>query len=215
MSGHIDKIVYINLDKRTDRRGEIEGELNRYGLEYERFTAIEHQEGIVGCGYSHLRVLEMAKQRGLKNVLIFEDDFTFLVNKIEFENQLRLFFETFGDDYNVYMLAYNLCQSGPLEGIESRCCLDLTQLASLVGRVIEAQTASGYLVNANYFDTLIDLYRKNIPLLEQTGKHWIYANDQIWKPLQKRDKWYYPTTRIGMQRDGYSDNAKCYVSYNC
>ena len=51
MSKYIDHIFYINLDKRADRRGEIETQLNAFGLSYERFTAIETPgQGIVGCG---------------------------------------------------------------------------------------------------------------------------------------------------------------------
>jgi len=72
-----------------------------------------------------------------------------------------------------------------------------------------------YLVNNHYYDKLIDLYEVNIPLLEKTGYHWIYANDQIWKKLQKTDKWYYFTERIGRQRDGYSDNTERIERYNC
>jgi glycosyl transferase family 25 len=66
MSHTIDKIVYINLDKRPDRKEEIENELNSFDLKYIRYKAIEHDMGIVGCGYSHLNVLKMAKALNLK-----------------------------------------------------------------------------------------------------------------------------------------------------
>lgn len=78
MSTNIDKIIYINLNKRIDRRTDIEKDLNDFNLEYERFEAIETPGfGILGCGQSHLAVLKLAKERGYKNILIFEDDFTF------------------------------------------------------------------------------------------------------------------------------------------
>ena len=86
MSENIDKIFYINLDKRTDRREEIEQELSNYELNAERYAGIyTPHSGIVGCGYSHLNVLKLAKERGYKNVLILEDDFQFVVSKEEFE----------------------------------------------------------------------------------------------------------------------------------
>jgi len=111
MSTNIDKIIYINLDKRIDRRTDIEKELNDFGLEYERFQAIETPGfGILGCGQSHLAVLKLAKERGYKNILIFEDDFTFLVSKEEFENELNKFFDL-NIDYNVCMLSYNINKS--------------------------------------------------------------------------------------------------------
>ena len=71
MSHNIDKIYYINLNKRTDRREQIEKELNEFGLNYERFEAIEtHGFGIHGCGLSHLAVLKLAKENIYENVLI-------------------------------------------------------------------------------------------------------------------------------------------------
>ena len=79
MSENIDHIFYINLDKRVDRKELFEAELVKYGLTAERFTAIYYPPpmGIVGCGKSHLQVLELAKLRKYKNVLIFEEDFYF------------------------------------------------------------------------------------------------------------------------------------------
>jgi GR25 family glycosyltransferase involved in LPS biosynthesis len=197
MSKNIDKIIYINLEKRKDRREEIESELDKIELPYERFNAVERKMGLAGCGYSHLEVLKIAKRKNYKNILILEDDFMFLVSKEEFENQLTQFFDIV-TQYDVCMISYNVLQNEPVSETD------------VVKRLLEAQTASGYIVNNHYYDKLIELYEKNIPILEQTGMHWIYANDQVWKPLQKQDKWYYFTTRIGKQRPGYSDNAGCF-----
>ena len=82
-------------------------------------------------------------------------------------------------------------------------------------RVFEAQTASAYIVKIHYYDVLIQLYDCAIPLLESTRQHWLYANDQAWKALQSMNYWYCTKTRIGKQRDGFSDNAQEYVSYLC
>lgn len=202
LNEYIDHIFYINLETRQDRCLEIEQELNNVGLVGERFNAISHSSGIVGCGYSHLAVLKMAKERNYKNVLILEDDFQFLVQKEELEKELAQFFDK-SIKYDVCFLAYNMMHSEDV------------QEYPFIKRAIDVQTASAYLVNNHYYDTLIELYEVNIPLLEQTGHHWIYANDQVWKSLQKIDTWYYFTQRIGKQRNGYSDNTKRYESYNC
>jgi GR25 family glycosyltransferase involved in LPS biosynthesis len=194
MSKYIDKIFYINLERRTDRRAEIEQELNNFQLNYERFNAIEHIHGIVGCGYSHLAVLKIAKERNYKNVLIFEDDFTFLVSKQKFEDSLTIFFES-NIPFDVCMLSYNLQQ------------FQILYDNPIVNKITESLTASGYIVNQHYLQKLIDLYDYAIPLLEKTGEHWIYANDQIWKDYQKTDNWFYFKTRIGKQRPSYTDNG--------
>ena len=84
----MEHIVYINLEKRSDRREEIENELNDFQLHYERFEAIHDNPGILGCTKSHLRVLKLAKERGWKYVLILEDDFT--VTKTLLNTYIRL-----------------------------------------------------------------------------------------------------------------------------
>jgi glycosyl transferase family 25 len=201
MSNNIDKIYYINMDKRTDRRVDIERELKEYELDAERFVGIPYEPGIVGCGKSHLAVMKMAKANGYKNVLILEDDFTFLVPKEEFERKLDLFFQTV-PNYDVCMLCCNLVEKDP------------SPKYRFLDQIVEASNACAYIVNGHYLDTLIELYENALPLLESTGAHWIYANDQVWKPLQKKDIWYLFNPRLGKQKSGYSDNAKRVMDYD-
>jgi thiol:disulfide interchange protein DsbD len=71
-----DGVYYINLKHRLDRKEQIEKELNNFHIKYERFDAIRHNIGIIGCGLSHLAVLEKAKELAKlegKNILL---DFT-------------------------------------------------------------------------------------------------------------------------------------------
>jgi GR25 family glycosyltransferase involved in LPS biosynthesis len=204
MSINIDKIIYINLERRKDRKENIENELNNYGLNFERYEANEIKVGYcqspVGCTISHLNVLKLARERNYKNILILEDDFTFLVSKEEFENQLTLFFNE-NIDYNVCMLSYNLNDS------------EKTNYDFIV-KALDVQTASGYIVNSNYYDKLIALYEWSHPKLSETGEHWIYASDMVWKRYQRDDKFYCFTLRIGKQMAGYSDNSQMLVNYN-
>jgi GR25 family glycosyltransferase involved in LPS biosynthesis len=200
MSKYIDKIIYINLSHRIDRREQIENELNNFNLNYERIEAIPTPGfGIHGCGLSHLSVLKIAKERIYKNILILEDDFEFLVTKEVFEDNLSKFFES-NIEYNVCMLSYNLNDYLEIDN-------------SVVNKVIFAQTASGYIVNSNYYNKLIELYEWCLPLLISTRRHWLYANDIVWKDYQKQDLWYYFKIRIGRQRASYSDNALCFHNY--
>ena len=202
MSHNIDKIIYINLNKRTDRRQEIEDELNAFGLEYERFEAIETPGfGSLGCGQSHLAVLKIARERGYKNVLILEDDFTFLVSKEEFERQLQIFFDS-KIEYNICMISYNLRKHEEIKEID------------FLWKILEVQTTSGYIINSNYYDTLIDLYEWSMPLLDSTKQHWNYAIDQVWKCLQPKHAWFCFKTRIGKQRPSFSDNSDSYANYD-
>ena len=204
MSKYIDHIFFINLDKREDRKKEFELEMHKMGWNAERFPGIYYPppKGIVGCGKSHLEVLKLAKTRGYKNVLIFEDDFVFLESKEKVEQELEKFFTNI-PDFKVCMLAFNL-HSG---------LVDIKNL--YITKVRKAATASGYIVNHTSYDELINLYEENLPLLESTMQHWIYANDQIWNKLQEKGGWYCFTNRLGKQRDGFSDNANSYFNYDC
>lgn len=202
MSSNIDHIFYINLDYRTDRREQIETELNNFGLSYERVSAIRFNPGLVGCGLSHIKVLRLAKERGYKNILILEDDFTFLVSKETFEEQLRLFFDS-KIDYDICMLSYNLYR-GMNIGHPS------------VQKVLEAQTTSGYIVNSHYYDILIHTFETAMKQYQTTHPyHQTHSIDQFWKPLQPVGNWYYFKTRIGKQRASYSDISEVFIDVGC
>jgi glycosyl transferase family 25 len=193
-------VFYVNLDHRLDRREQIEGELATMGLPFERFPAIKGSPGIVGCNKSHLAVLKEAQRRGYESVLIFEDDFQFLVDKETFWNTVRAAEESI-KSFDVIMLAYNLKQSEPH--------------SALLDKVIEVQTTSAYIVHSRMYSKLIDLYEWATPLLQTTGQHWIYALDQIWKRLQPTSEWYAFKTRLGLQRPSYSDCGESWADNRC
>jgi glycosyl transferase family 25 len=201
MSKYIDHVFYINLEHRKDRKEQIENELKIMSLKQksERFEAINKKPGIVGCGYSHLAVIKLAKERNYENVLILEDDFEFLVNKEELEFELTRFFENV-KDFDVCMLSYNVNEWKNTE-------------FEFVKKAINVQTASAYIVHKRFYDSLIRLYEEAIPTLERTGIHWIYANDQIWKQLQPDSAWYCFSRRLGRQRPSYSDNSESFQDY--
>lgn len=188
----------INLEKRLDRRAQFEEECDRLEITVERFSAIEANPGIVGCHKSHLAALKLAKSRGWENVLIFEDDFQFIVDKEVLESQLRAFF-ALKIPYDVLMLSYNVQKSEPYNDI--------------VGRVKEAQTASGYIVHSRFYDTLIKNLEDHLEPLMRIHEHWIHVNDQCWKEVQADAEWFYLHTRIGIQRPSYSDLANRFVDY--
>ncbi|KAL3920829.1 MAG: hypothetical protein SGILL_003064 [Bacillariaceae sp.] len=94
----VDKVFFINLDNRTERRQRMESLLDKFGLDYERFSAIgpasmnmedymeQHSiqtlkhlsHGEVGCFMSHYRVLEDTIKNGYDHAIILEDDVSFL-----------------------------------------------------------------------------------------------------------------------------------------
>ena len=196
----ISKIVYINLERRKDRLTEIEQELQTYGLSGERFNAISHSMGIVGCNMSHTQVLKDATTAGLETLLVFEDDFQFLVDKPTFYKQLEDFF-ALNISWDIVLLSYNLKQSEPYN--------------DLIGRVREAQTTSGYLIHNRCFERLSDCIETATERLITTKEHWNYALDQAWKTIQQTGDVFYFKTRIGKQRPSFSDNSNTFMDFGC
>jgi GR25 family glycosyltransferase involved in LPS biosynthesis len=206
---NIDKIYYINLDTRLDRKQEFTEQAKQYFangiLEHriERFPAIVNERGLLGCSISHLEVIKQAKRNGDKYIIVFEDDFQFIVPRETFETNIHNLFQLVQNenlDFKVVMLSYNAMNRSPYNNL-----LDITT---------EVQTCSGYLVNSKYFDELISCWETGVMMYQQTNLEWIYCCDQYCKNLQK-EKWFLFTTRIGKQRPGYSDNAKAFCDHNC
>jgi GR25 family glycosyltransferase involved in LPS biosynthesis len=200
---HIDKVFVINLEKRKDRLDQFTEEYKKIidDNKLERFDAIYRPDhGCLGCTLSHLEVIKQAKKCGYKKIIIFEDDFQFIIDQQTFHNNLRDFFDL-NLDFKVCMLSYNIMNS------EVYPYNDLLRITTNV------QTASGYIVNSDYFDELIDCLSYGATQLEKTHQHWNYINDQVWKSLQKDRKWFIFNERMGIQRESYSDLAGKIVNH--
>lgn len=189
---------YINLDERSDRRLQFEEELQKMNIVVERFPAIKHDIGTIGCTESHLMVLKKARDLKLESVTIFEDDFQFLVSREEYDQVLS----NLPHDYDVVMLSYNMRQSEPFN--------------EMFGKVIEVQTASGYIVHSRFYDKLINRLEEGLVLFKNnpSDQH-SFINDQYWKPLQTVSNWYYSLKRVGIQRPSFSNLQNCFVDYQC
>lgn len=95
---YFDGGFYLNLDSRPDRRLTFEARSNEQSLTLERFSAIEKVGPIpnpnndpnwhfkVSCTDSHFSMIRLAKERGWKTCLIFEDDCIFAS---DFSNKVR------------------------------------------------------------------------------------------------------------------------------
>jgi glycosyl transferase family 25 len=199
----IDKIFYINLDRRTDRNQHIIDMFNECNISddmYERFSAIEEVNGAMGCTKSHINILQIAKERNYNYILIVEDDLI-INDKINFINNVNKIFE---DNIN-----FDVIQ---ISGNVLRCTKsDYVYLSKL----IDSQTTSGYIVNCQYIDKLIENYTESLNSMILEGKKHENCLDIHWKVLQKTDNWYIFNPKLGYQMDGYSDIEKRITKYGC
>lgn len=194
MFSEIDHIYYINLDHRTDRNEEIQNELKKMEMPLEkitRFSAI-YDKGIggVGCGKSHIAVLQDALEKGYNQILVLEDDFTFCTTKEELEIQMEKLKQI---EYDICLISYSLLDSSVIDE------------HSTFLKVLEAQTTSGYIVKRHYIENIIQKFEWAVENFAQTNYHWLYAIDIAWKPLQLQDNWICFHPRAGKQRASYSD----------
>lgn len=188
----LDKVIYINLDHREDRRKIMESFFEKGQIPLEkvvRFPAIKRIKGSLGCLESHTAALRMAKQNNWKNVLILEDDLEWL----DFENNYSK--------------------------LEELTKLPKWDVILLVGwywkyefpRIYDANNAGAYLVNTDYYDTL--LQNRETCLRKITKGFGFNFNSKMleadtgWKPLQKIHTWYGMNPCICRQVDGFSDHV--------
>jgi glycosyl transferase family 25 len=180
----VDKVVYINLDKRTDRDARTRDVLSQFGNKVIRMSAIETKPGFIGCLKSHIAVLEAAKHYKWRNVLVMEDD----VEWNEFDTAYPIVETLASQPYNVIHL-------GP----------SVPVMVEGTYQLLDGQTTSSYLVNGHYIDTLLNCYKEALPKLIETLDESLYGSDQCWKPLMKQGGWFAPVPILMYQKAGFSD----------
>jgi glycosyl transferase family 25 len=185
-------ILYINLDHRTDRKDRVLSELTKIGImNPERFPAIKMTAGNIGCALSHIRCIELAKARGWPQVLICEDDITFIDPPV-FMNALGNFLES-ESSWDVLILGGNNCP--PFSVISEHYV-----------RVHNIQTTTGYIVKKEYYDVLLANFKEGLAnLLREPAKKKLFSIDIWWKQLQQTDRWFLLTPLTVIQSYDFSD----------
>lgn len=191
---------YINLKSRKDRKQHVESQLDLIGIKAERFDGIELENGRLGCSMSHLKCLQIAKDKKWEHVLICEDDITF-TNPLLFIQQFNKFLKN-QSNWDVVLLAGN--NMPPYRPIHDYCV-----------QVNRCQTTTGYLVKNHYYDILIDNIKTGINMLiRNKEQHKIYAIDKFWFLLQEKNLWFLITPLSVIQREDYSDIEKKHTNYS-
>lgn len=200
--GAVQHVFYINLEVRPDRKVHIEGQLKAVGFpEVERFNAVKmpNGNGRIGCSLSHIKCLELAKERGYSHVVICEDDTLFMEPEV-FKRQLNTFLSK-RYKWDVVLFAGN--NVPPYERIDDTCI-----------RVTRCQTTTAYMVNSTYFDTLLSNMKEGVAkLMKEPTNHFNYAVDKYWTTLQQKDDWFMITPLTVIQREDYSDIEQRTTNY--
>src|SRR6185437_3900487 len=192
---NIDIILYINLDHRTDRNDKMICELNIFKntrTKIVRISACKYpKQPEFGCILSHIVALKCSLiDENNNNILILEDDFTFIRSKEEIDLILTEFFKR-TVDWDCILLSYD---------VEKRIPYD-----DLISRVRVAHMASGYLIKRSAVPSLVELYQESAGMLFQSKNNDKFAADTAWENLMLNDKWFIFNERLGIQGIGYSD----------
>lgn len=204
----VDGIIYINLDHRTDRKNLIESELHRIGVPNEkvyRLSAIyDRFNGTRGCLLSHIQALNLAIDKGWEKVLILEDDVLFIKKLKDLEGQLAYFFEVTNKEWDVFFLGggYREKKSTPWEGID---------------QIYNSWCAHAYIVHRPYLEKIKACFLSSSEMIKDhffNNQSLIYSLDQVWRVLQRSDRWYAHIEQCAVQRTGTSDIDPVYEPLN-
>ena len=200
----LDKVVYINLDHREDRRQIMQTLFDEGQVppgKVHRFSAIKHKYGIIGTAYSHIGILQLAKQEGWKRVLILEDDMQWVDFKSNYKKLEDL----------VTTPNWDVCMIGGLY-------LKTTDI-----KVNMALWTNGYITQSHYYDALISNFQRGIlfKLNKIPKKTWTISREQMinkmiceddlhnvdtyWVKLQYKDNWIGVIPKMLKQVPSWSD----------
>lgn len=188
----VDKIVYINLDHREDRRKHIVAELTKVGVpesKIQRFSAIKHQRGAIGCTSSHIAVLKLAIQEGWNSLIIMEDD----------------------AQWSNFEAGYKALEA--IEASHDVVILGGTSHRYNQNKLVHCQTTTGYLVHKAYYERLLANFEEGLKKFLETNNPPQFAIDMYWAKLMAIDNWALIRPSLIRQIPGHSDIEGYSVNY--
>lgn len=193
LNDFFEKVFCINLERRKDRKAEMEMEFAKHGIEAEFTKAVDGnlmavpvivsedgtviQKGYFGCLLSHLHVIKEAKRRGYKNYCVFEDDADF---HPEFQKYFSEFITRVPGDWDMIYFGGNNMEKPKM-------------IVDNVARVAKTYTTHAFAVEESAYDFIIEVWDK------------IEKLDITLAKLQKHLKCYIFQPHLVMQRESFSD----------
>lgn len=190
LNDYFDRIVVINLDRRTDRLAQFDSQARDLGIDYIRHSAIDAQalgiDGVTACRQSHHDVLVNAAAGGVERLLIFEDDAEF---KAGFNESFSAIAANLPDDWQMLYLG-----SWPYSIID----VGIENLRLTHGSI----TTHAYGAKCDIFGQLI-----------QAAKDETNPIDEAYKMLHPTVQTYISYPSIVTQTIGLSDIRKSLMNY--
>lgn len=209
-----DEIYCINLATRQDRWEQCQKEFKKHNLEVIRIDAVKGMPmnrvdaGNIGLLLTNIDIIKKAKQRGLKKILILEDDVIFKDNFNEKFSEKIQFLPA--DWQTIHLGGNHHFFRGNFECISKEINFPLTvnnyrQLDHEICTTKWSQTTHAVGIHENMYDTLL----RNFSGF-QAPIDLIYCNLQIHNIF----KMYAFIPSLALQRASYSDILNRNVDYN-
>ena len=186
-----DHIYCINLDRRADRWSRVSKRFSEHGIEVERVSADDWKllggTPTLGCNNSHYKIIKKAKEDGLNNVFIFEDDTCF---KGSYEKNIMSFLYDIPREWDlIYLAATHVTPPIPVSVYKQK--------------VTCAYATHSYGINKSMFDVFEELENKKLtePL------------DVTMSRLHLQYNCFCPIVPLTYQEKGFSDIALCNMDY--
>lgn len=186
--------IYINLDKRTDRRAEMEAEFGAAHLTRLSASASE-KTGWLGCTMSHIRALAAGWATGASHVVILEDDA--MVNPKVLDSASKAVRALCSPDHrkswDVLLLhvTSNSMEAEVMPGVR---------------RLKMGYATAAYIVRREYIPVLQECWRHAWHMgNKDTDVYTKWALDVAWHRLMARDRFLALSPVAVLQRPSYSD----------
>lgn len=203
-----EKVYCINLDKRPDRFVEFrQNVIEGFGIDesiFERISAIDTTSGglhgIVGCGLSHLKIWKDMIKNGYKSVLVFEDDFTPVVSREEFDSTVSKLY-TDHPNFTVCCISW--------VATNDTVFLSRDDTFSFANGI---NTTAGYIISLEYAKAMYDEVSRGIINILHGEDICFNAIDIVWHKFQNH-KWLISTNVLGIQSPDFSDIQQQHMDY--
>jgi hypothetical protein len=179
----VDEVVVLSLKERPEKTKVIVDHLTAFGIKHTVILNKLHWVPCIGCFEAHIGAIKYAKERGLKNVMILEDDVE--IKNVETLNNLSL---QFPDHWHMLYLG----------GILTNY---IFRLDNWVRGTIWCNHA--YIVNSNMFDVILQKF-DNCDLGEYAQKK--ETIDHFYtRHINEEYNCFLHIDQPVIQREGYSD----------
>jgi hypothetical protein len=176
-------IYVINLLEQVDRFERIKNDFKDFNII--RVNAIKHENGAIGCMASHKKCISIAKENGLKNIIVLEDDCKPINNMTERLLKIKEYLDN-NDNWHLFIGGVNYTRS---ENIINKIDTDIDFLVN-----INMGCMTHFMIyNEKIYDFILNL-DENVEIADRA---WHYKYNAI-----------IPLPFIAYQYGGYSNISK-------